>query len=356
MPAETHLFAPISLRDVTVRNRIWVSPMCQYSSVDGFPTDWHLVHLGSRAVGGAGLVFTEATAVTSDGRISPQDAGIWTDEQGHSYARIAAAISAAGATPAMQLAHAGRKASTFAPWRGRGALPPGEAWPTMGASELGYADWPAPHALTAGEIGGIVEAFAAAARRALDAGFEVLEIHAAHGYLLHEFLSPLSNVRTDEYGGDLAGRGRFTREVLTAVRAEVGAGVPLSVRISASDWVPGGWDLEESVALAKELAALGADLIDCSSGGLDPRQQITVGPGYQVPFSRAVRSGAGVATGAVGEITSPVQAESILRDGDADVVLLARELLRDPYWPLRAADELGANGPWPVQYARAART
>ncbi|HEV7207397.1 MAG TPA: NADH:flavin oxidoreductase/NADH oxidase [Mycobacteriales bacterium] len=351
----SRLLEPLTLREVTFRNRAWVAPMCQYSSVDGFPTDWHLVHLGARAVGGAGLVFTEATAVTPEGRISPDDAGIWSDEHARAYERIAAFITAAGAVPGMQLAHAGRKASTRAPWLGRGAVPSADGgWPTVGASPLGYADWPAPGELNGEQLGELAQSFAAAARRAVGAGFRVLEVHAAHGYLLHQFLSPLANVRTDGYGGDLAGRMRLTLEVSAAVRAAVPAELPVLVRISATDWVEGGWNLDESVVLSKELASLGVDLIDVSSGGLDPRQAIDAVPGYQVPFARAIREQVGIPTGAVGMITEPAQAEAILAEGSADAVLLARALLRDPSWPLRAAHELGDRSSWPVQYERGA--
>jgi 2,4-dienoyl-CoA reductase-like NADH-dependent reductase (Old Yellow Enzyme family) len=351
----SRLLEPLTLREVTFRNRAWVAPMCQYSSVDGFPTDWHLVHLGARAVGGAGLVLTEATAVTPEGRISPDDAGIWSDEHARAYERIAAFITAAGAVPGMQLAHAGRKASTRAPWLGRGAVPSADGgWPTVGASPLGYADWPAPGELDGGQLGELAQSFAAAARRAVGAGFRVLEVHAAHGYLLHQFLSPLANVRTDGYGGDLAGRMRLTLEVSAAVRAAVPAELPVLVRISATDWVEGGWNLDESVVLSKELASLGVDLIDVSSGGLDPRQAIDAVPGYQVPFARAIREQVGIPTGAVGMITEPAQAEAILAEGSADAVLLARALLRDPSWPLRAAHELGDRSSWPVQYERGA--
>lgn len=350
----SRLFSPITLRGVRARNRVWVAPMCQYSSVDGFPTDWHLVHLGSRAVGGAGVVLTEATAVTPAGRISPADAGIWKDEQAGAYRRITAAIAGAGAVPGIQLAHAGRKGSTRAPWDGRGYVQAAEGgWRTVGASPVGFADWPAPHQLSGAEVADVVEAFVAATRRSLDAGFRVVEIHAAHGYLLHQFLSPLANLRTDGYGGDLAGRMRLTLEVTAAVRAAFPAELPVLVRLSATDWVAGGWSVEESIELSKELAALGVDLIDVSSGGLSPAQHVQVGPGYQVPFARAIREGAGVPTGAVGLITEPDQAEAILVDGNADVVLLARALLRDPSWPLRAAHALGAPVRWPVQYERA---
>jgi 2,4-dienoyl-CoA reductase-like NADH-dependent reductase (Old Yellow Enzyme family) len=348
------LLSPLTLRGTTFRNRAWVSPMCQYSAVDGLPDDWHLVHLGARAVGGAGLVMTEATAVVPEGRISPQDTGIWNDEQAERWARIARFVKAQGAAAGMQLAHAGRKASTVRPWDGRGYIQPADGgWRTVGASPIGYADWPAPHALTPAELADLTQQWVAAARRALAAGFDTVEIHAAHGYLLHQFLSPLTNTRTDEYGGSFENRVRHPLEVVAAVREVWPDDRPLLVRISAQDWAPGGWSLEESVALSRLLKEAGVDLVDCSSGGLVPEQQITAGPGYQVPFAAAVREGAGIATGAVGMITEPMQAEKVLADGHADVVLLARELLRDPHWPLRAAAELGADIDWPSQYLRA---
>ena len=348
----SRLLSPLALRGTTFRNRIWVSPMCQYSAVDGMPDDWHLVHLGARAVGGAGLVLTEATAVTPEGRISPQDTGIWNDAQADEWACIAAFVKKQGAAVGMQLAHAGRKGSTRRPWEGRGYVDPADGgWQTVSASPLPYADWPAPTALT--DLAAEAAAWAAAAVRARDAGFDTVEIHAAHGYLLHQFLSPLTNTRTDGYGGDFAGRVRFPLEVVAAVREVWPDDKPLLVRISAQDWAPGGWSLEESVELARLLRDRGVDLVDCSSGGLVPEQRIEAGPGFQVPFAAAVRAGAGVATGAVGLITEPAQAEQVLADGSADVVLLARALLREPHWPLRAAAELGDDIAWPVQYERA---
>jgi 2,4-dienoyl-CoA reductase-like NADH-dependent reductase (Old Yellow Enzyme family) len=346
------LLSPITLRGTTFRNRAWVSPMCQYSAVDGMPDDWHLVHLGARAVGGAGLVMTEATAIVPEGRISPQDTGIWTDAQADEWARIARFVKGQGAAAGMQLAHAGRKASTKRPWDGRGPVEEG-GWQTVGAAAIGYDDWPAPHALTPDELTASGRDWAAAASRALAAGFDTVEVHAAHGYLLHQFLSPLTNTRTDQYGGSFENRVRYPLEVVRAVREVWPDDRPLLVRISAQDWAPGGWTLEESIELARRLREAGVDLVDCSSGGLVPDQRITVGPGYQVPFSAAVRSQAGIATGAVGLITEPVQAEKIVADGEADVVLLARELLRDPHWPLRAAAELGDDIDWPAQYLRA---
>lgn len=284
----SRLFEPLTLRGVTVRNRAWVSPMCQYSSVDGHPTDWHLVHLGSFARGGAGLVMAEATAVTPEGRISPWDAGIWTDEQAADYERITAFIAGQGAVPAIQLAHAGRKASTQRPWDGNGYVEPAdEGWQTVAPSPIAYGEWPAPKELSIAEIAELVGAFAAAARRADAAGFEVAEVHGAHGYLIHEFLSPLTNERADEYGADLGGRSRFLREVVSAVREVWPERKPLFVRLSATDWADGGWSLEETVAVSGMLRDAGVDLIDVSSGGNVPHQQIVVGPGYQVPFARA---------------------------------------------------------------------
>jgi 2,4-dienoyl-CoA reductase-like NADH-dependent reductase (Old Yellow Enzyme family) len=350
----SHLLSPLTLRGTTFRNRIWVSPMCQYSAGDGLPDDWHLVHLGARAVGGAGLVLTEATAVTPEGRISPQDTGIWNDAQADEWSRIAAFVKSQGAAVGMQLAHAGRKASTRRPWEGRGYVEPEDGgWQTVGASDLPYADWPAPTPLTQDELATLTRDWVAAAERARDAGFDTVEIHAAHGYLLHQFLSPLTNSRDDGYGGDFAGRTRYPLEVVRAVREVWPDDQPLLVRISAQDWAPGGWSLEESVQLSRLLKDAGVDLVDCSSGGLVPEQRITAGPGFQVPFAARIRAEAGIATGAVGLITEPVQAEKVVADGEADVVLLARELLRDPHWPLRAAAELGADIAWPPQYERA---
>lgn len=350
------LFSPFRLRSLTLRNRIAVSPMCQYSSADGFATDWHLVHLGARAVGGAGLVLSEATAVVPEGRISPQDLGIWSDAHVEGLARVTRFVRAQGAVAGIQLAHAGRKASTSPPWTGGRRVPPDAGgWTPVGPDARPFRDGelPVPHALTLDEVRGVVDAFVAATHRALAAGFEVIELHAAHGYLLHAFLSPLTNARTDAYGGDFAGRTRLLLEVTDAVRAALPDALPLLVRISASDWMAGGWTPDDSVALARLLAPRGVDLIDCSSGGAVPGARIAVGPGYQVPFAERVRREAGIATGAVGLITDPAQAEAIVRDGQADLVLLARELLRDPHWPLRAAAALGVELAWPVQYERA---
>jgi 2,4-dienoyl-CoA reductase-like NADH-dependent reductase (Old Yellow Enzyme family) len=354
LPDVSRLFSPLRLRDVVIRNRVFASPMCQYSSVDGFPTDWHLVHLGSLARGGAGLVIAEATAVTADGRISPQDAGIWTDEQAAAYERITAFVAGQGAVPGIQLAHAGRKASTQRPWEGRGYVEPHDGgWQSVAPSPIAYGDWPTPKELSVDEIRELVRAFAAATARADAAGFDVVEVHAAHGYLIHEFLSPLSNERADEYGGDLAGRARFLYEVVDAVRATWPDRKPLAVRLSATDWAEGGWALDDTVEVATALRDRGVDFLDVSSGGNVPQQQIPTTPGYQVPFARAVREATGLPTGAVGLITEPAQAEQILLDGSADAVLLARALLRDPHWPLRAAHELGGDVRWPEQYLRA---
>jgi 2,4-dienoyl-CoA reductase-like NADH-dependent reductase (Old Yellow Enzyme family) len=354
----SELFTPITLRGTTVRNRIWVAPMCQYSATDGLPDDWHLVHLGQFAAGGAGLVMTEAAAVVPEGRISPQDAGIWNDEQVAAWRRIVEFLHARGATAAMQLAHAGRKASTIRPWEGSGPVGADDGgWTPVGPSAEAFANYTEPQALTAQEIAELPAAFAAGARRALDAGFDVVELHLAHGYLVHQFLSPLSNRRTDDHGGSFENRIRLAVEITAAVRAEVGDDVPVLTRISATDWTEGGWDGDDSVALARELAAAGADLVDTSSGGNVPHAEIPVGPGYQVPFAERIRGEAGVPTGAVGLITDPAQAEKVVATGQADVVLLARAFLRDPHWPLRAAHELGVDDDvtWPVQYARAAR-
>ncbi|GAA4542479.1 NADH:flavin oxidoreductase/NADH oxidase [Pseudonocardia xishanensis] len=348
------LFDPITLRGVTTRNRIWLAPMCQYSveARDGVPTDWHLVHLGARATGGFGLVMTEAAAVTPEGRISPQDAGIWSDEQAAAWSRITAFLRAEGAVPAIQLAHAGRKASRLAPWEGDG--PAEDGWEAVGPADVPFQGYATPRGLAQPEIAEIVTAFADAARRADAVGFDVVELHAAHGYLLHQFLSPLSNLRTDSYGGSFENRIRIVLEAADAVRAALPDHKALLVRLSAADWVEGGWTVEETVELSALLAGHGVDLVDVSSGGLDARQAITIGPGYQVPFARDVRQKAGVPSGAVGLITDPAQAQAILDEGSADVVLLARAALREPGWPQRAAHELGVPGPYPVQYTRGA--
>ncbi|MNK46204.1 NADPH dehydrogenase [compost metagenome] len=349
------LFTPLTLRELSFPNRIFVSPMCQYSAEDGMPNDWHLVHLGSRAVGGAALVIAEATAVTPEGRISPGDTGIWSDAQAQAFSRITRFIRENGAIAGIQLAHAGRKASTDAPWRGDNALGlDAGGWIPVAPSPLAFEEGdPIPTALDSVAIDGIVDAFVAAARRSLDAGFQVVELHMAHGYLLHEFLSPLSNQRKDDYGGSLANRARLPLRVAQAVREFWPETLPVFVRISATDWAEGGWDLDQSIQFSRWLKERGIDLIDCSSGGTVPHARIPVEPGYQVPFARAIRQEAGIPTGAVGLITDPAQADAILERGDADAVLLGRELLRDPYWPLHAAATLGVDRDWPVQYERA---
>ncbi|HEY7285509.1 MAG TPA: NADH:flavin oxidoreductase/NADH oxidase [Vicinamibacterales bacterium] len=350
------LFDPLSLRSITLANRIIVSPMCQYSSVDGYSSDWHLVHLGSRAVGGAALVFTEATAVAPEGRISAHDLGIWDDGHVEGLSRIVRFVAGQSAVPGIQLAHAGRKGSTTRPWEGIRALTSTEgAWPVLGPSEVPFsADYPVPRPLSVDDIAAVVQAFRAAAVRARAAGFQVVEIHAAHGYLLHEFMSPLINTRADEYGGSFDNRIRLCLNVVDAVRAEWPGHLPLFVRISSTDWKDAGWDLDQSVELARRLRERGVDLIDCSSGGAVSDARVPLAPGYQVPFAARIRREAGVATGAVGLITTPEQADSIVRNGEADCVLLARQLLRDPYWPAHAAQALGVEMPWPAQYLRAA--
>ncbi len=351
------LFTPIRLRELEMRNRIWVSPMCEYSceQQDGLANEWHLVHLGSRAVGGAGLVMTEAAAVTPEGRISPWDLGIWSDAHADALLPSTRFIEAHGAAPAIQLAHAGRKASTNRPWAGGkpvGALEGG--WEPYGPSAVSYAPgYPEPHAYSTAEVRAVIDDFAAAAARSARAGFKAVEIHAAHGYLIHQFLSPFSNERTDKFGGDYDGRTRLAIEVARAVRESFPRELPVLVRISASEYVEGGWDLDDSVELACRLKGVGVDLIDCSSGGNLPQQQLRVYPGYQVPFARSVKERAGIATGAVGLITAAEQAEAIVAGGEADVVLMGRELLRDPYWPLHAARELRVDLEWPAQYRRA---
>lgn len=350
------LFSPLTLRGVTMRNRLALSPMCQYSSTDGFANDWHLVHLGSRAVGGCGLVMTEAVAVTPEGRISPQDLGLWQDAHAEFLARIVSFLTAQGAIAGIQLAHAGWKASTAPPWEGGHPVDAAAGgWrPVLGPSPVPFKEgYPVPEALDEAGIQRIVTAFVEAAERASRAGFQVAEIHAAHGYLLHQFLSPLANRRTDRYGGSFENRIRFLREVVDAVRSEWPEDKPLFVRLSCSDWVEGGWDLEASVRLAQVLKAGGqVDLIDCSSGGVDPRQKLKSFPGFQVPFAAAVRARAGIATGAVGLISAPEMAEQILADGQADLIVMARAFLNDPYWPLHAAKALQAKMPWPPQYER----
>jgi 2,4-dienoyl-CoA reductase-like NADH-dependent reductase (Old Yellow Enzyme family) len=350
-----HLFEPLRQRGIEFRNRIAVSPMCQYSSGDGFATDWHLVHLGSRAVGGAALVMMEATAVEARGRISPQDQGIWKDEHVEFLTRIAAFVKEHGAVAGIQLAHAGRKASVRRPWEGGAAIPASEGgWQTVAPSAIPFRpDDPRPAELSKSEIHALVDAFATAAKRALRAGFQLVELHGAHGYLMHEFLSPLTNKRQDEYGGSFENRIRFGLETVEAARAAWPQELPLWMRISASDWVDGGWNPDDSVALARRVKTMGVDLIDCSSGGNSLEQKIPLGPGYQVPFAARIREEAEIATAAVGLITSAKQAEEIVSSGEADMVMLAREFLRDPYFPLHAARELGVAPFAPAQYLRA---
>lgn len=355
----SHLFTPVQVGPVAVRNRAWVSPMCQYSCdrQDGIPTEWHHEHLAGFARGGAGLVMTEATAVVAEGRISPQDAGIWNDAQAAAWAPIAERIRAHGAVPAMQLAHAGRKASTRRPWEGRDTVPEAEGgWQTVAPTADAFGSFAAPRALTTAEVAQLPQAFADAARRAVDAGFAAVEVHAAHGYLLHQFLSPLSNTRDDEYGADASGlRTRLLVEVVAAVRAAVPEAA-LMVRLSASDWVEGGIDTAMTIEHVRAARDAGADWFDISSGGLDPRQQVAVGPGYQVPFAREVREATGVPLNAVGLIDVPALAEAALTDGAADAVMLARPWLRNPHWALAAEatlDGVPEASVWPPQYVRA---
>ncbi|MDB4967475.1 MAG: dehydrogenase [Myxococcales bacterium] len=351
-----HLLEPLTVRGITLRNRIGVSPMCQYSSEDGFANDWHLVHLGARAVGGAAWVSVEATAVEARGRISPADMGLWSDAHAEPLGRIARFLKAHGAVASIQLAHAGRKASTSRPWEGDRPLADDEGgWQTVAPSAVPFAPgWRVPRALGSNEIHGVIAQFAAAAVRARDAGFEWLELHGAHGYLLHEFLSPLANQRTDEWGGSFDNRIRFALELTRAVRRVWPERLPLAMRLSCSDWLPGGWTIEDSVALAGRVAKEGVDLIDCSSGGIAPGARIPIGPGYQVGFAEAIRK-SGMLTAAVGMITEATHADEIVRNGRADLVLLAREMLRDPYWPLHAAATLRhpERVPVPPQYQRA---
>lgn len=351
----SQLFSSLKIGDIQFRNRIFVSPMCQYSGRDGMPNDWHLVHLGSRAVGGAGMVCVEATAVTPEGRISPGDTGLWSDAQAEAFVRITRFLREQGTVPAIQLAHAGRKGSADVPWHGGKPLADAAGgWTTLAPSAIPFAeDFPLPYELSLTDLDNLVAAFVAAAKRARDAEFDCLELHMAHGYLLHEFLSPLANRREDDYGGSLENRMRLPLRVAAAVREVWPANLPLLVRISASDWMEGGWDLVQSLELCRRLKDLGMDLIDCSSGGMVPNAVIPAGPGYQTAFAERIRHEVGIATIAVGMITEPVQAEHILRTGQADAVMLARELLRDPYWPLHAAQALHSDIMWPVQYERA---
>lgn len=355
---EIDLLSPLTIRGITLRNRIAMSPMCQYVAVEGLASDWHLVHLGSRAVGGVALVLVEATAVTPDGRITPGDLGIWGEQHVEPLARIVRFVHSQGAVAGIQLAHAGRKASCEPPWMGGAKLetPAAGGWTVVAPSPVPFSEGdPVPAPLDDVGIEGVVAAFAAAADRALAAGFRVIEIHAAHGYLLHEFLSPLSNRRTDRYGGNLENRMRLLLRVAERLRQGMPEELPLFVRISATDWVEGGWDVEQSVVLARHLKALGVDLIDVSSGALVPQARIPVGKGYQVPLARKVRCEANIRTGAVGLITEPHHADEIVTGGDADLVFLARELLREPYWALKAQHELGAEPSWPTPYGYAVR-
>ena len=352
------LLSPLKIRGLTLRNRIGVSPMCQYSCTDGLADDWHLVHLGSRAAGGAGLVFVEATAVAPEGRISPADMGLWDDRHMAPLARVAAFVKRMGAAPAIQLAHAGRKASCLPPWEGGSKIvSPGlGGWITMAPCPIPFAPGePAPSPLGEADIKGLIRAFTAAARRAVEAGFQVVELHAAHGYLMHQFLSPLSNTRDDAYGGSLENRMRLILETAAAIREVLPGDMPFFTRISATDWVDGGWDPSQAVILSRELAKVGVDLIDVSSGGLVPDAKIPVGPGFQVPFAEAIRRDAGVMTSAVGLITEPAQAEDIVASGKADIVLLGREMLREPYWAVKAQQALGGEQAWPVQYGYAVK-
>ena len=348
------LFDPITIRNITLKNRIVVSPMCQYSSVDGFANDWHLVHLGSRAVGGSTLVFTEATAVSPEGRITADDLGIWKDEHIPFLKRIADFIKEQNSVPGIQLAHAGRKASHLSPWKGRRFLNENEgAWQTLAPSAIAFKEGePLPKEMSREEIHQLVKDFGSATKRALEAGFEVFEIHGAHGYLINEFLSPLSNHRDDEYGGSFENRIRLLLDIVNEMRNVIKE-QPLFVRISATEWVENGWDENDSVNLAKILKEIGVDVIDCSTGGNSAEQKIPIHPLYQVPFSEKIKKESGILTAAVGMITTPQQAEKVLEEQKADLIIMARQLLREPYFPLHAAKELGVDLPWPLQYERA---
>ncbi|MEO6284634.1 MAG: NADH:flavin oxidoreductase/NADH oxidase [Dyadobacter sp.] len=354
----SQLFSPITLKGITLKNRLVVSPMCQYSSVDGFANDWHLVHLGSRAVGGAGLLITEATAISPEGRISPQDLGIWKDEHIEKLKQITDFITAQGAVPGIQLAHAGRKASTYPAWKGRGHVPVEEGgWKAVSASAIAFSDKDdVPLELDLEGINKVIEDFKLAAVRALQAGFKVIEVHAAHGYLVHQFMSPLSNQRSDEYGGSFENRIRLLLEIIEAVHSVWPEDLPLVVRISATDWAEGGWDADQSVRLAEILKTKDIAFIDVSSGGLVSYAKIPIGPSYQVPFSAQIKKETGSLTGSVGLITTAQQAEDILKNGEADLIIMAREMLRDPYLPLHAAHQLGEDIVWPIQYDRAKPT
>jgi 2,4-dienoyl-CoA reductase-like NADH-dependent reductase (Old Yellow Enzyme family) len=352
----SHLFDPLKLRELSLANRIGIPPMCQYSATDGFASDWHFVHYGSRAVGGAGLMIIEATAVLPEGRISPGDLGLWDDRQIEPLAGIARFAREQGCVAAIQLAHAGRKASVGLGWQAQRTLAAADGgWTSVAPSPIAFGDgYATPLELDSTGIDNVIQSFAAAARRAREAGFKVVEIHAAHGYLLHQFLSPLSNHRTDAYGGSFENRTRLVRDVVTAVRAEWPESQPLLIRLSATDWVDGGWNADETVLLCRQLRDLGIDLVDVSTAGLVPTAVIPAGPGFQVEFAERIRKEAGIPTAAVGLITSPAQADHIIRSGQADLVLLGREILRNPYWPMLAAKELGQPTTWPKQYLRAA--
>jgi len=350
------LFSPVKIRSIEIKNRIAVSPMCQYSSINGVPTDWHFVHLGSRAVGGAGLIFTEATAVSPEGRISPDDAGIWNDQQLNAYKKITAFIKGQKSVPGIQLAHAGRKASTYSPWKGTGEVKiENGGWQTLAPSSIPFADnFPNPKEMDEADIKLVIDQFFESAKRSIEAGFEVIELHFAHGYLVHEFLSPISNNRKDSYGGTLENRCRFAIDLATSVRKVIPSGTPLFVRISATDWTEDGWDIEQSVQLAKWLKDVGVDLIDCSSGGNIPNAKIPSAPGYQIPFAEKIKKEANILTGGVGLITTAEQAEEIIKSEMVDIVLLAREMLRDPYFALHAAKKLNVDlDDFPKQYLRA---
>jgi 2,4-dienoyl-CoA reductase-like NADH-dependent reductase (Old Yellow Enzyme family) len=355
---EIDLLSPMKIRGITLRNRIVMSPMCQYSATEGLANDWHLVHLGSRAAGGVALIFVEATAVTRDGRISPGDLGIWSDEHIEPLTRIARFVSSQGAIPGIQLAHAGRKASCDVPWSGGASLKSAAegGWPVIGPSAIPFREGdPIPQELDRAGIQEVINAFEAATRRALTAGFQVIEIHSAHGYLLHEFLSPLSNRRTDDYGGSFENRTRLLLQIAERLRAIIPGELPLFVRISATDWTEGGWDIDQSVRLARVLKTLGIDLIDVSSGGSTPHARIPVSKGFQVPFARRIREEGEIATGAVGLITDAKHADELITSGDADLVFIGRELLREPYWAHKAAQLLDGEASWPIQYGYAVK-
>ena len=350
------LFSPIKIRNIELKNRIAVSPMCQYSSINGFPSDWHLVHLGSRAVGGAGLILTEATAVSLEGRISPDDAGIWNEEQVNAYKKITSFIKSQNSVSGIQLAHAGRKASTYSPWKGSGEVKvENGGWKTLAPSPIPFSEnFPHPKEMSEEDVQLVIDQFTKAAKRSIEAGFEVIELHFAHGYLVHEFYSPISNKRKDKYGGNLENRCRFAIEIAKSVRETIPDGTPLFARISSTDWVENGWDIDQSIKLAKWLKEVGVDLIDCSSGGNVTKAQIPIGPGYQIPFAEKIKKEAKILTGGVGLITTAEQAEEIISSEKADIVLLAREMLRDPYWALHAAKKLNVDlTDWPKQYLRA---